>query len=510
MSDEAGAQLDSYKQIDHANPTDGVKPSDGEQRIDLTEYYKETGQAEGTMMMQGFEEISLGRLSKRTAMLMKLQGAETFDPFPSERNTVAGQEGFFHSISEKFKEIIEGIIKYIKMAINWIIDTVKSFFGFRKSARITREIDGKLGDLKEQFEKTMLGLGFPVGQYNVENFLGTLPAGKNVKFQLLLLKSKFETDQESIDGITAALPLLAQAVGKLRQSNDKAMAATKALKKVINEEYTRTRVRKATNQRVDSQNSTEANRITKAIQEVKTALDTAPIVDILGKVFETLYKIKFTNEELSDGFDKVRTHLRNSIKTESVKIAPQDVSHLLTGIQYLNKRYLEISDNEVDLSSINWKALGDVVDKSDSDKIKAMADYYGYPALLANYQGMTVEVRNFVQYCFNVSNSLMTVQKQAENLVGWYNRTHTYFYAGVMEDLDTLIAMVEEAKSKGHSPLLNKHGLPQQLLFIKEADALSVMEKLSSNLNFAIENDVAGVKTSINNFSKQIGWGKQI
>ena len=514
MSEEATAQLDNYEQ--NSDPTDSYQPGTGKQRIDLDEYYKQTGQQEGTVMMQGFEELSLGKLSKQLARKLQLEGANSYDPFPSERNARAGCEGFFSFVAEKFNEAVDGIIKYLRMVIDWVVDTIKSFFGFRKSARITKAIDDSLGDLKKEFADTLHGLGFPASEYNVEKFLGELPAGKAPALQVMLLKSRMEKDIDAIKGLDATLPLLQATVAQLNKASEKVDKASNRLKKTISEQHKLTTVRKHRGEAVSVAQSPEVVTTVKAIKEVQISLDIQPISDLVAKVYTELYKINFTNEELTQGFDKVRAKLKQDIHTEALKLNPQDVPALMTSIQALNARYQQISDKHLDMSAVNWKEIGKIIDKSDSDKIKEMNDFYNFKSvpmehqLTSEYQRMTMEVRSFTQFCFSVSQSLMIVQKQASNLIEWHNRAHAYYMGGVIGDIKTMQREIEEAKKAGHKPLVDSKGRPRPLMFIKEADSKTFMEKFSGETHAHIQHNMKELESVYNNFARQVGWSMKV
>ena len=514
MSEEATAQLDNYEQ--NSDPTDSYQPGTGKQRIDLDEYYKETGQQEGTVMMQGFEQLSLGLLSKQLARQLGVTGVNSFDPFPSARNARAGCEGFFSFVAEKFGEAVDGIIKYIRMAIDWVVDGIKTFFGFRKSARITKEIDDSLGDLKKEFADTLNGLGFPSKQYNVENFLGELPAGKAPALQVMLLKSRMEKDIDAIKGLDATLPILQATIARLNQASDKVDKASNRLKKVIQEQHKLTTLRKQRGEALSMAQAPEVVATVKAIKEVQLTLDIQPISELVGKVYAELYKITFSNEELTQGFDKVRTKLKHDIHTEALKLNPQDVPALMTTIQALNMRYQQISDKQLDLTGVNWKELGKIIDKSDADKIKEMNDFYNFKSvptehqLTAEYQRMTMEVRSFTQFCFSVSQALIVVQKQTTNLIEWHNRAHAYYMGGVIGDIKAMQREIEEAKKAGHKPLVDGKGRPRPLMFIKEADAKTFMEKFSGETQAHIQYNMKELETVYNNFARQVGWGMKV
>lgn len=501
--------IDSYSQLAAGHPVDSFIPGDDKQRVDLTEYYGETGQELASTMVTGSEAFNSGKLSKQLALKLKLKGAEQFDPFPSERNARAGQEGFMTTLKEGFKTFIENIIKYIRMAINWVVDTVRSALGLRKSARIEAAINNELPQLKTEFEKVMTGLGFPTGQYNLENYIGNMPQGVDRVGQILLMKSKVENDQEAIEGLGNSLPLIQQCIAKLKVNSDKVVQSSKRLKQVINEEYKRCRLR---SQRPDLQTSAkdspELNRVVKACLEVEASLDPDGLATDVGKLYETLYKVQFTNDELLTGFNTVRDQLKAHVAVERVSLGKNDVAVKLAAIQYLNKRYVEISDKEIDMSRVNWKAIGGIVDKDDATKIDEMAKFFNHPSLLQTYQDTTVAVRNFSQFCFSVSQALMVVNQQATNLIEWHGRATMYYMHGVMGDLEGLRALHLKARAEGLSPEADALGNPIGMVFIDEADAKTFGEKAAANVNLVSE--ISGLKDSFNSVAKQTGWSKPL
>jgi hypothetical protein len=505
--------LDSYKQIADGHPDDSYEPGTNKQRIDLTEYYKETKQDDATMMVSGIEAMNLGKFSKRVAGYFKLAGFESYDPFPSERNARAGQEGFFATLKNGFKTFIENIIKYIRMAVDWVVDTVRGIFGFRKSARINKAINDSLDDLKKEFVTVLSGLGFPAAEYNLENFLQNLPPNQDRVAQLILLKSKFETDQGSIDALGEALPLLQQCIAKLKNSSDRVTQASSSLKITISKEHTKVRARGHLNENWGQPTPdlpAEVNRVMKAILDVSTGLDAVGLATEVSKLYNLLYGINFSNDELMTGFSNVRKRIQETVATETVKLGKQDIPVLLTSIQFLNMRYIEVTSDDLDLSKINFKNLGNTVDKTDAEKVGFIADFYENPALVQMYQQMTVDVRNFSQFCYSVSSSLMVVEKQITNLVEWYNRAHAFYYHGLLEDMEEVAKINREARAAGHTPYANAAGYPREFVFIKDADAQTFAEKAGAVSETIISNDFGGVKTTFNNFAKQTGWGKLV
>lgn len=502
MSDSATTQLDDYQQIGNSSPVDSYQPGENKQRVDLTEYYQVSDQNNATVMVMGSEQLNLGVFSKQVARHLKLQGVENYDPFPSERNARMGAEGFFSSVYENFKSFIETIIRYIRMAIDWVVDMVKGIFGFRKSERITKAIDDALPDLKKEFEDTLISFGFNIAEYNVENFLGKLPAGQDRVAQIHLLKNKLDSDVDQVKKLAACVPLIQQLNGKIKQATDKVTVAQKRLKKTILEEYNRTRVRINSGSHATGENSSEVVVVTKALHEIVLTLSVDEITALMGKLYKDLYNLDFSNDELANKFDQVQNRLKAEVVASGSTVCGVDVSSTLLEIQRLNVRYQELVDSEVDISKVNWKALGEIVDKDDAEKIKTMATNYKSPQLLADYQFLSAMVRNFTQMCYSLNKEVLRVEKQIVSLVEWYGRIHAYYYSGVMGDIEGIDKAVAEARAKGLSPIISAR------VFIKDADAKTFAEKLTANVNFAIQNDIGGVKTSLNNFTKQIGAGK--
>ena len=505
MSDEMVA---NYFQL--GDPTDSFTPGDDKQRVDLDEYYKTMDQDGATAMVQGTEELSLGKLSKRTAKQLGLPNIHAYDPFPSERNARMGTEGFLGVIAEKFKAFIEMIIKYIRMAINWVVDTVKTFFGFRKTERVTKAINDSLGELKKEFVGIITGFGLDPAAYDPDKVIGDLPAGVDRGPQFVLLRNKFDTDERAIKGLAEALPILQKCVAKTNQSGERVLKTSSVLKKVISEEYNRTRVRKVTSGTIAANESPEVNRVYKACLDMEASLDNKAIADELKALYEALYKVEFNNNELSEGFDKVRKTLQDEVGVFQVNLVKKDNTELMSAISYINNRYAIIQDNELDMRGINWKHLGNAIDKTDADKVKMISDFYQYPNLLAIYQKGCVELRNYTNYCFGVSQALLKVEKQINSLSDWFNRTHAYFIHGVLDDIEKIREINLKARQDGLNPMADIHGNPIGTVFIKEADAQTVLEHFASGARPNIEADLAGVKTAYNNFTNQLGWGVQL
>lgn len=506
MSD---SPLSAYLQ--KSDPVNQWKPGEGGQLVDLDEFYAETEQDKADFMVQGSESFSLNHLDRKLASILGIESYTQMDSYASERNARLGAEGFFSVVYEGFQSFIENIIKYIRMAIDWVANTVKGIFGFRKSDRIEKAIDSKLDNLKTEFEETLNGLGFPGGNYKLERFIGTLPNGVDRVGQLTVMKTKFETDKEAIEGLNASIPLFQQTIAELTKNSNKAVKSFNDFKRMIQDEYQKTRVRKVKAEHVDFSQSPEVARILKGCAETTASVSNSTVVPLVAELLASLYKVTFSNDELTNGFADVRKRLDQMVQLESVKLSQGNVTQLMSSIQALNAHYANVADNSIDMSGVNLRQLGAAIDKSDADKVKAMGDYYNAPMLVAEYQAVAVAVRNYTQFCQLVTRQLSLVGRQIDNLVRWHTRGYLWFYHALLDDLQKLRELNLEAKQQGHSPMMGPDGTPTiKFEFIDDADAKTFMEKFGGTSQEIIDKDIGNLKTIYNNLVKETGMGRTI
>lgn len=500
--------LDDYMQVGNAQPTDSYEPGENTQLVDLTEFYKDTDQSKATVMVNGLEELSLGVLSKKTARLLKLKNLDKYDPYPSAFNARLGTEGLLSSIATGFRKFIEAIIKYIRMAIDWVVNLIKGIFGFRNSKRLNEKISSNINELEDEFSKTLIGLGFPSNEYSVEAFLGNLPQDQLRQGQVAALVSKFKKDEDTIQGLIDAVPLFKEIMFELKAIGDGAVRSTDKLKRVITDEHKKALElqRRGVSQGVSTQ-STESNRIYKECLEVLLALNTNKITPKLSLLFDALYGIKFTNEELDRGFNEVREKLRKEVEIKTLTLSGINAGANLGQIQDLNMKYQNIKDRDIDLSTVDWKKLGNAIQLDEADKIQQIAGLYNFPPLIAMYQSVSVHIRNFTSFCHLVTNELFKVERQIETLVNWHARTSLYYISGLSGDIQQMTKIIKEAKAQGLSPYAFADNSPKiNSKFIKETQLEGFYEKMADVNHDIIEMDLLNIKGKANKFTKQLGF----
>lgn len=500
--------LDDHLQIGNSNPTDTVIPGSEEQLIDLDEVYEETEQDTIKEMYAGYEEFLSGIVRKETALLM---GCEDFnlDPYPSEHNARVGNEGFLTTIFEGFRKFIEAIIRYVKSIVDWIIGLVRKVFGFQKTDRQVEEINKKLPALKKEFEDTVVGLGFDTNIFNVTNFISNLPPGKERYPQLEIMASKMQDDQEAIGNLLKVVPEVNKGLKLLTRLGDDALFKARRLTRTIDEEYKKFKIGLNNGSiDLDSSRSTVFINIHKAIMELKVALDPEEVLGIISFVFKESYGLKVKNEELARGINAFQEEIQNNVVKRVVDFPKGDVSAIMAHINKLSVEYAKFKDSEINLKNFNWKALGDVINRPDTLKVEEVSLVYKSPQLLQAYQGVSKELKLYLEVCNTTAKELSRLKNQFVNIVTWHSRINAYYMSGVTGDFEKVSAILKEARDKGLNPLTEgmQNIPPLEFVDTSAGDPTTKFEIIAAHINVIYDMDAGGIKSSINNFKKQVGY----
>lgn len=326
------------------------------------------------------------------------------------------------------------------------------------------------------------------------------------------MRSKFDTDKGAVEAMVAGIPAIQQVIAKLTDTSNRAVRAFDQYRRVIKDEYNKTRVRSSNFDRIAGADSPEANRVFTSGLETLKALDTDALGTEVVKMLNILYKVEFSNDSLKDGFEKVRKELEAQVTTQTSKLSPIDMTEIMATIQTLNAHYLKVSDNSVDMTGVNFKALGNAIDKTDAEKVKFISDYYKVTQPLTMYQQVSVAMRDFSTFCQMVTRQLTVVQRQINNLARWYARAHMWYMHAVLGDIETIRKLNLDAVKDGHGTgTINAHGDHTFAYeMIDDADAKTFMEKLAGTQRELIEADIGKIKTAYNNMVKQLGVGVTI
>ncbi|ASU03611.1 hypothetical protein RISINGSUN_59 [Erwinia phage vB_EamM_RisingSun] len=504
--------VSSMTQINKGNTTAYLPGDDDDtQRVDLDEYYEECEQTHVTKMVTGAEAFfSKGVLSKSLARLSGLSGCENYDPIPSRMNARLGGEGFVSVIVDGFKKFIENIIKYVKMAVNWIVDLVKTLLGYKKTKRQVEQATAEMENIKKEFKELLKGLGFPSDKWDLDKFI----ADPEVSFDRMgafhILRNKFMDDAEAIKRLGESLPTFVTAVEFMNQSSKNVKRASDNFHKVIHNVAGEVRKGK-------TDGRAELELIKQAGHEIKLATNFEGITTKLSELYNALYtntdgkvikENKFSNEALQEGYMEIRAQLQQLITTSSVSIqSVPDRQTLLSSIADASARYVALKDTDIDLSHIDFKQYGDLINKQDAEIIREIDKLTGVNgALISAYSNTAKMVRDYTQFCHSIINVLNQTNKQLENLWLWHSRAQQMIFFYVLKDFEGIVELNKQYIAMGMNPYANGEGIPRVDGFIKYDDRVTMFEKIAGTANDLLEENINGIKDSIRNLSRSLGW----
>lgn len=492
--------VDSYFQLGNNKDVDASRPADDDQRIDLDEFFSTDEQTKVTSMVTGVEQFfATGRLSRQTAQLFNLANVSQMDPIASAANARLGGEGFISSIIDGFKKIIETIIKYIKMAITWISSTVKTLLGFQKTERQVKEIEKRCGDMHNEFVSLMRGLGFPEEYMDIEKFIGELPNNLSHADQVILLKNRLMSNEEAIKALIEATPLLIEATEVVVDASSRITKASAALHDTIRKAH-----HELKGKRTDGEG--ELNRIGEKCAEVNVAINYDKMVGTMTKLVNALNKTEFTEEELKNGFEKVRQTLNQTTEAVVVNNATHDKTIHRQLIADLNKRFAALQESAPDLSKIDFQRFSDIVTRDDAEVIRELATQLNKPQSVAYYQETAQNVNRFTSYCHLLIDYLNKTRVQMNRLCQWYYRSQAMLDFYILGDLESIIRANLDLQKQGLQPHAHPNGVPISVGYIQEADVQTLQEKISFVAGKVVGDDALGFKKSYETFLKQMGW----
>lgn len=500
--------LDDYTQIGAGEPTDSFREGTGKQLIDLSEYYSTTEQDGVNTMVTGAEAFKTGKVSRSDIVALRLPDGYKYDPFPTERNALMGAEGFVATVVEGFKKIIESVIKYIKMGVDWVIAQVSGFFGYRKSARQRAEVAKKLPSLEQEFHNIMKSMGLDSSIYDFDSLTDHLSGDLGRNDQVTILANKVDSDADAMERLAVSIPKFKKIVAQIRRCGNDVTRAAKNFKRVIGDEANR--VKADVHLHGDATTRTEVTNLYRVFTEVEMVIAEADFAGSVSDLFRELYGIEFKSSEATAArFKELVADTNNQIVAHTFSFMQgSDREKLQKSMLTIENYYAQIKDEEVNLSDVNWREVGKIIDMSDVDKIKYIAEETGDSSVMTAYTVVAQKIRDFTIGAAKISSELVKLEMKLTNLTQAQLRVRTYLMCLMMDDFDTLIAVNKAAIAAGYkSAVADPNGFPikSKFVFLNEAGVKTGSEKIAQDLNFVIEADVAGLKTRLNNFAKQIG-----
>ena len=500
--------LSEYTQLGKDN-TNAYQPSDDDdkQRIDLDEFYETCEQTGVTAMVNGAEAyFSHGVLSKATARLCGIKGCENFDPVPSRFNARLGGESFVTEIVDGFKKFIENIIKYIKMAVNWLIDIVKTLFGYKKTHRQVDQAAKEMENIKKEFNELLKGLGFPAGTWDLENFIGNPDMSFDRLSAFKILRSKFVDDEEAIKRLGESLPTFITTLGYMNDASKKMRRASDNFHRTIQNAAHQVQKQK-------TGGMPELELIKVAANEIKLATNFDEVAGKLSELLTSLYMTKdkenkFSSEALQEGFMAIKAQLAGLVHVSvvSMKSVP-DKATLLSKVAEASVRYEQLRETDIDISTIDFKLYSNIISQEDSKIIMDLDHLTNCGgALIASYNSTAKLVRDYTQFCHSIMTELNKVYKQLESLWLWHTRSQQMIYFYVLKDLETITELNKQYMAAGMNPYANGEGIPRVDAFINYDDRVTLFEKIAGTANDLLEANINGIMDSIKEAGRNMGW----
>lgn len=471
------------------------------QTVDLTEVIRYDNQAKVHNMVSGIEQyLKDGVITKSLAEFYNVKlPSGSADPSGGVYNSRFGGEGFLTTILDGLEKGIVAVIRFIKKIVLWCVDKVKFIFGFGPSDRQAEVIATELPKLKEELGSYLTALGFPSHLMDLNTYLDSLPADQRRIPQLKFLTSKLLSDQEALSNITDVIPL-ADNVLKIIGKNSKAAAT--------NKRKFQDQLKRIANSSRDDYLDSNLKGLETSIFEVINSFSMQDITTALKEMLNKSAGIKVDDDQLQNNFIRINEQLTTSVRTAQVIADSPFVDKINQLVAYSATKDLEVG-NAQDLKA-SLEDLYGISDATELNKIVIISRAADNNDLLLKYQQMT----NIVSAYTNFANMTLTVVKNARNtlkdITGWYSDALKFMYAGLSNDIKGIQDVL--AKAKASNPNFNvdltANGLPYKFVMMQDADAQTIIEKISAMSHELIELNVVGAKTSLNKIGSRLGFGK--
>ena len=500
MSD-TGLVLNSYTQYGKGNVPESTIPDDGKQAVDLDEFYRESKQDMVDQVVDGMEAfVQTGLLSKRLAGLYRMEKTNELDPIPSKRNlAVVGAEGFFSAVRDGIMAFIEMVIRYVKMAINWAINAVRSILGLQKSERQLKVIAKATTDIRKEFEGTMRGLGFPDTVFDIHAFTKFVSSKENRSGNVSILVSKLTTEEEAVAALEKVGPMFEKAISEMNTVINQLTQNYKTVSKEIGQAKSKLRSR-------STDGHAEVNLIKAAIASFYGKINFKEIPATSMAIIKELFKIEFDDEELKRGFQVVRDRIGKECQI-IVANTQHDPGPFIAKAAEFNARYAACAVSDNDLGSVKFAEVNKIITMDDAAIIRELASMTGDNEIVTMYQSLAASVQQSSGNFTIILQTLVKSKQQIDSIVNWYARSLITFYAYIYRDIDTVMELNKSLRAQGMGQHADEEGIPQNLVVLDEYTAQTFREKTFANYEEIMKNDIFEMKTKINRAAKQCGLG---
>lgn len=462
VTDAESVELSTAVQLSPHTPTDKVssvdrkdiKESPEHELISLDEVYTVTGQESFQVVAANCREwLKNSRLHRSGFQALEISGSESMVPSYDRFNAIRGSESFFDTLKKGFVTMIKAVKRFIMAVVDWIIERLKSMFGFSKTARQLQVIAENSKEAKAKLVDVLSDLAKQRGfSLDTDVVYSILPGDMDSKaaFRMVLGKNKTALEQAKIllntlpeikniqamvDGVSqnarAAKSIYIQAIGKLRDAN------RSGLEEGDVKEFL----------------ATLENDITAKLDIVSIRKATALLVD-------KLYGIELGDVGIDKSFkDNIRKYREELSTMTSVTIKTKDYTEFRKATDKFPEAVVALSEAKYDAGVLN--NLKDLVEIKDAEFIHSVSDKEAGNGLIAGYAAYSGTISEYTASIEHLMNMLNNVRGTMAGVIGWANGVDRLMVGYISGDLKRIMeaeasTLSDEAIKK--QAILNEKG----------------------------------------------------
>lgn len=488
-----------------------TRSTEDEPLVSLDELYEKTGQESINTVVDGFKMIvERNRLARKHGLALKLQGSESWIPFADNLNVVRGAEGFFTNLKDGLVNIIKGILRFIKGICNWIVDRFKRLFGFEKTVNETKHLNERTEIINQAMSEFVQELGGGK-EYDPTEFVKTLPRGKTDTEQLVLIKNRLDSNEQTFKRIEESLPAFDEACKIIDKIGLSTKKASENYRKRINDLRNKFKSKNVTVGDVISLNQYLQ-------EEIFITLDYSELAGVLKLLCDSFYGIKIEDLGLEGSISKLRETLKSHVEVVKVKVDEKETKRVKESRRII-AAYLEgsnqhgINFNNKKFGESTFSKFSEVIKLDDAQFIKELSENLTFPEakmLPGLYATCVAKIREFTEIVEISLKMVNDVGKTYTSICNWYARISSIVAAYITRDIKRIAeAHKRWLTEKERGEVEDKDGKPSYLFSMEEDfkrayPGFNLPEEFSRLMVLLQEIDKQLYGDRIGNFIKQL------
>lgn len=420
MSDEI--VLDTIPQFGDPTDTDLVVPVEGEKKlVSLSEVYEEAG-------LECYDKIintvivynRSKKLDKAGCKLLGVSGVESMIPGYDRYNTIIGKEGFLSSLTDGFVNIVKSIIKYIFMAVDWVVHRIKVITGFARSEKEQEIINSMSDRIDKNVRNIARAVAFDLGIKHIvdDAQLSQIVVGGQTTLQSINML--MGADKEDV----------LKAVQRLETNIQSLEAIDESFKSLINnnkrgiEDYRRA-MRDLRNKCRNANGTTlteyDLELFVQSIRETivknfDASKPYAQLKDALERIFEIDLPIASTQGIIS----KQATDALEALKPVAVRINPNEAAEVArSGTKIMAKAAALFNKDKL---AYDIHDLRDLVNQDDATFIRELSQKFPDFELLPAYLEFSSRIKDYASLLDMMSKVITGLVTNLRSLVDFSNK----------------------------------------------------------------------------------------